>query len=205
VLPNIALNNGAIDANIFQDIPFLNAQIKARGFKLTPIAKTFVYPFGFYSRKIHSIAQLPYGAVVAIPEDPSNEGRALLLLQKAGLIKLAKGVGFTPTVLNIVSNPKHLQIKTLNAAQLPRVLTDAELVGLNNNYAKIAHFTVSQALIKEGPHAPYANIVVVRTQDKNNPVFKKLVAAMHSKQVINAVLKEFPNGAAIPAFKEKVN
>lgn len=200
VLPNSALADGSIDANIFQTVPYLDAQIKARGYKLVPIAKTFVYPMGLFSRKIKNLDQLPQGAIVAIPNDPSNEGRALLLMQKAGLIQLKPGVGLLGTVQDIISNPKQLQIKTLDSAQLPRVFQDADLVALNNDFVQPAGFTLNQALFKEDKNAPYGNIIVVRASDKNRPVFKDLIAAVHSKPVLEATEKAYPNGAAIPAF-----
>lgn len=200
VLPNTALNDGDINANIFQHVPYLDAQIKARGYKLTPIAKTFAYPMGFYSTKISKLNQLPNGASIAIPSDPSNEGRALRLLQKAGLIRLRPGVGINGTVMDITANPKHLKIDTLAAAQIPHALPDVYLAAITNDFVKEAHLNVSEALIKEGADSPYANVIVVRTKDKNNPVFKKLIAVMHSKPVVKAVLKAFPDGAAIPAW-----
>jgi|SRR3989339_113171 len=201
VLPNTALNNGEIDANIFQHVPYLNAQIKARGYQLVPIAKTFIYPMGFYSRKIKSISQLMGNAVIAIPNDPSNEGRALLLLQKNHLIRLKKNIGLIGTPNDIISNPKHLQFKLLDAAQLPRVFDDATLVALTDDYVGPAGFKANDAILKEGSDSPYANVIVVRTQDKNKPMFKKLIAAMHSKEVLKATLKAFPDGAAIPAWE----
>ncbi len=197
-LPNEALNDGEIDANIFQHVPFLNAQIKAHGFKLIPIAKTFVYPFGFYSHKIKDISQLKDGAIIAIPNDPSNAGRALLLLQKAGLIKLKSGVGQFGTPHDIISNPKNLQFKSLDAAQLPRVLKDADLVGLNDDYVEPAGLTAEDALLKEGPDSPYANAIVVQSKNKDKPVFKKLIATMHSKEVLK-ITKQV-NPSAIPAW-----
>lgn len=200
VLPNTALNGGSIDANIFQHVPYLNSQIKAHGYKLTPIAKTFVYPLGIYSHKIKHISQLKNGAIVAIPNDPSNEGRAMLILQKAGLVKLAKGTGLFGTPRSVVSNPKHLVFKTLSAAQLPRVLNDASLVAITDNFAKSVGLTLNDAVLKEGPDSPYANVIVVRTADVNRPIFQKLIEAMHSKPVIAATLKAYPNGAAIPAW-----
>ncbi len=201
VLPNTALNSGNIDANIFQHLPYLQAQIKSRGYKITSIAKTFVYPMGVYSRKIHNLSQLKDRAIVAIPNDPSNEGRALLLLQKVGLIKLKPGIGTEATVRDIISNPKNLRFKVLDAAQLPRVFKDSVLVALTNDFIGPTGLSIKQALIKEGPDSPYANIIVVRTKDKDKPVFEELVAVMHSKPVVNETNKIFPGGAAIPAWK----
>ena len=199
VLPNTALNNGDIDANIFQHMPYLNAQIKSRGYQLMSMGKTFVYPMGFYSRQIQSLSQLKDHAVVAIPNDPSNEGRALLLLAKSHLITLKPNSGVFVTPKDIVDNPHDLQFKLLDAAQLPHVMQDAVLVGLTNDYVGAAGFTVSDALIREDADAPYANIVVVQVKNKNNPLLKDLVAVMHSPEVVATVQKAFPNGGAIVA------
>lgn len=201
VLPNTALENGNLDANIFQHIPYLDAQSKAHGYHLLPIAKTYVYPMGFYSRKISNIADLRPKAIVAIPNDPSNEGRALLLLQKKHLVKLKASVGLFGTPQDVINNPKNLQFKTLDNAQLPRILDDAELVGLTDDYVKVAGFTAKEAVIHEGADSPYANVVVVRANAKDNPLFKKLVAAVHSPEAEKETLKLFPNGAAIPAWE----
>lgn len=202
VLPNTALANGNIDANIFQHTPYLNAQIKAHGYPLTPIAKTFVYPMGFYSHKINNLAELRTGAIIAIPNDPSNEGRSLLLLQKAGLITLKKNVGALASVREIVSNPKQLRFTLLDAAQLPRILQDADLVALTNDYVGPAGLTIDQALLKEGADSLYANIIVVRKDQiqKNAELFKQLITIMHSPPVRAATEKLFPHGAAVPAW-----
>lgn len=198
-LPNIALNNGAIDANIFQHMPFLNAQIKAHGYHIVPIAKTFVYPMGVFSKKISQLSQLPNDALVAIPNDPSNEGRALLLLAQHHLIKLKPGVGVVATVHDITANPDHLQFKLMNAAQIPRALPDVTLAAITNDFVKPAGLKLSDALFTEGPDAPYANIIAVRKND-HNVLFKQLIAVMHSQAVLNATLTAFPHGAAIPAW-----
>jgi D-methionine transport system substrate-binding protein len=200
-LPNEALNNADIDANIFQHTPFLNLQVKAHGYHLISIGKTFVYPFGFYSRKFSQLSQLKYGAIIAIPNDPSNEGRVLLLLQKAGLIKLKAKAGLFGTIHDIVGNPKNLRFKTLDAAQLPRIFKDADLVGLTNDYITAAGFTPQNALLKEGADSPYANVIVVRSKDKNKQILKQLVKIMHSPKVLQITKKLFPHGEAIPAWK----
>ena len=202
VLPNTALNNGNIDANIFQHVPYLDAQIKSRHYKLTPIAKTFVYPMGLFSKRITKLSQLTYGALVAIPNDPSNEGRALDLLQKAGLIKLRKGAGLYATPKGIVSNTKGLQFKSLDAAQMPRVLKDVSVAAITNDYQAASGFTLKQALYHEGPDNPYANVIVVRTQDKNKPIFKKLIAAVQNPAVVKITEKLF-NHSAVVAWKQK--
>ena len=200
VLPNTALASGNIDANIFQHEPYLKAQIAARGFKLVAIGKTFVYPMGFYSKKISQLPLLRQGAIVALPNDPSNEARALLLLKRAQLISLREEASGAFSVRDILANPKHLQFITLDAAQLPRALQDADLVALTNDYVSTAHLTIADALLKEDAHSPYANVIVVQAADQHNASLLTLVQVMHSKAVVNATEKLFPNGAAIPAW-----
>lgn len=200
VQPNTALNNQSIDANIFQHAPYLEGQIKARHYQITPIAKTFVYPMGFYSQKITKLSDLKEGAVVALPNDPSNGGRSLLLLAKMGLITLKQGVGVYAKISDIVANPRQLQFKQLDAAQLPRVLKDADLVAITNDFIAPTGLTIKNAIIKEGSDSPYANLIVVREQDKNKPLLQQLIQIMHSKNVVDETNKEYPNGAAIPAW-----
>ena len=172
VQPNVALDNGSIDANVFQHVPYLDAQIKAHGYRIVPIAKTFVYPFGFYSKKIKHISQLQQNAVIGIPNDPSNEGRALLLLAKSHIIKLRAGVGLFPTPKDVIDNPLNLKFIDLNAAQIPRSLGNVTLGGLTNDYTKPAGFTPSQAVLLEGPDSPYANIVAVKQTVRTIPYLK---------------------------------
>lgn len=200
VLPNTALAQGSIDANIFQHVPYLNVQNKAQNYDLVPLSKTFVYPLGFFSHKVKEAADLPHKAVIAIPNDPSNEARSLLLLEKAGLISLKPKVGALAGVKDITSNPKQFQFKLLDAAQLPRVLKDADLVALTNDYVKSAGFTIQDALLKEGADSLYANVIVVRKEDQNKPVFQDLIKVMHSEPVLKETQKTFPHGAAIPAW-----
>ena len=200
VQPNIALNDGSIQANIFQHVPYLDAQIKSRHLSLMPIAKTFIYPMGFYSKKISNISQLKNDAVVAMPNDPSNEGRALLLLQKYHLIKLKPGSGLLVNLHDVISNPKHLQFKLLDAAQLPRVFKDATLVGLTNDFLKSAGLKANQALIREGKDSAYANVIVVKKPEENKAEFDKLIKVMHSPEVVAATMEAYPDGEAIIAW-----
>ena len=197
--PNMAVDNGDIDANIFQHKPFLDEQLQAKHYAIVDIAKTFVYPFGFYSQKIKNISELKPGALIAIPNDPSNEGRALMLLQNAHLIRLAPNATLLATVRDIVSNPKHLKFKLLDGAQLPRVLKDADLVGINNDFLAPAGLSAKSAILLEGGDSPYANLIVVRKDNANNPSMKELIDVMHSKAVVDATEKEF-DGGAVPAW-----
>jgi D-methionine transport system permease protein len=200
--PNRALNEGSIDANIFQHLPFLQMQMQQHGYKLKAIAKTFVYPFGFYSKKITNLNQLADGAVIAVPADPSNLGRALLLLQKYKLISLKPGVGLFPTVADIVSNPRDLTFKLADSAMLPRILSDVAMAGIGNTYISGAGLTVRQALLVEGPDSPYANIIVIKQNTKMNAKLRDLIDVMHSAEVVAEVNRLFPGGAAIPAWKQ---
>ncbi len=200
VQPNTALNEGSIDANVFQHQPYLNQQIKDRHYQLTAVAKTFVYPMGIYSTKIKNIHETPDGATVAIPNDPSNEGRALLLLEKAELIHLKQTAGLYATPLDIQDNPKHLQIKELDAAQLARSLPDVDFAVINTNYAIPAGLSPTKdAIFHEGSDSPYANIIVIRQNEINDPRIKQLIAAIQSEAVLEAAKNIF-NGQAIPAW-----
>lgn len=198
--PNEALNDGSIDANMFQHLPYLQQAIAANHYQITPIGKTFIYPMAIYSKRYHNLGELQKRAVVAIPNDPSNEARALLLLQSANLIKLKDGGSPASTPMDIISNPYQLEIKSLDAAQLPRVLPDVALAVINTNYAVPAGLYPNRdALFSEGKDSPYANLVVVRTADQANPNLIHLVDALHSPQVLEAAQKLF-NGQAIPAW-----
>ena len=202
-LPNRALSYGQIQANIFQHVPYLEADIKAHGYKLSVVGKTFVFPFGFYSRKIKNISQLPDGALVVIASDPTNGGRALFLMQKYGLIKINPKVGLLATPNDIIYNPKHLKFKMLEAAILPRALNDAYLVAINTSFLPSVHLQLKNALLIEGADNPYANVIVVRTEDKNKPWVQELIASTHSKDVIDRAKVDFPGGAAVIAWKNK--
>lgn len=200
-MPNEALADGSIDANMFQHLPYLQASINAKGYQITPIAKTFIYPMAIYSKKITKLDQLKDGATVAIPNDPSNEARALLLLQAAKLITLKSNTDSTATVVDIDQNPKHLAIKEVDAAQLPRILPDVDLAIINTNYAMEAGLLPSKdGLFIENSNSPYVNLIVVRTADKNDPRFVKLVKAFQSDEVLTEANKLF-QGQAIPAWK----
>ncbi len=197
-IPNIALDDGSLDANVYQHLPYLEASNKARNTHLESIGKTFIYPMAVYSKKIKSLSQLQDHALVAIPNDPSNEARALLLLQKAKLIKLNKG--FDATVFNITDNPKKLKIKPLEAAELPRILDDVSIAVINTNYAKAANLNPKKdGLFVEDKNSPYANLIVVKAKDKNKPQLKKLVKALQSQEVKDKA-KQLFGDMAIPAW-----
>ena len=207
-LPNQALADGDIDINMFQHQPYLTASINAHNFDIVPVAKTFVYPMGIYSDKLNRLSELNNDGVVAIPDDPTNEARALLLLQKAKLITLKKGVNVLATTNDIVQNPKKLQFKELDAANLPRVLPDVAIAVINSNYAiadglqpslGVNTPTHKDAIYLEGKDSAYANLFVVRRDDQNNPKVKELIAAFQSPPVLTASQEIF-HGDAIKAW-----
>lgn len=200
-LPNRALSEGSLDANMFQHQVFLDEENKRQHYHLVPIAKLFVYPMGIYSKKIQALAAIKQNAIVAIPNDPSNEARALLLLQQAGLLKLNPNAKNLATPRDILSNPKQLQIKELDAAQLTRSLPDVDCAVINTNYAVLANLYPQQdALFSENKNSEYANLLVVKEKDKDDPTLQALVKALQSPEVLAAAKKLF-HGQAIPAWK----
>jgi D-methionine transport system substrate-binding protein len=203
VQPNAALDAGDLDANSFQHQPYLDSQIKQRGYKIVNVGLTYVSPMGFYSKKFKSLKDLPEGAKVGIQNDPSNGNRALLLLQKYGAIKLKPGVGtngVNATPLDVLENPKKLKLVELDAAQLPRSLDDLDAASINTDYAvKAGLQPTKDAIAIEDIKGPYANLIAVRVQDRNQPWVKKLVAAYESDEVRKYIDTQF-KGAIIPAF-----
>jgi D-methionine transport system substrate-binding protein len=200
VQPNAALANGDLDINSYQHQPYLDATVKDRGYKLVSIAQTVTFPIGLYSKRYKSLDQIPEGGRVAIPNDPTNGGRALLLLADKGVIKLKPDAGLKATPLDVVDNPKKLKIIELDAAQLPRALDEVDAAAVNTNYALPAGLVPTRdAIALENPRSPYANVIAVRAQDKDNPAYKKFVKAYHSDEVKQFVAKEF-KGSVIPAW-----
>jgi len=192
IQPNVALSNGEIDANSYQHQPFLDAQIADRGYKIESIAKTVIFPMAVYSKKLKSLTDIQDGAIVSIPNDPTNGGRALLILEKAGLLKLKENVGLSATVADITENPQHLQIKELEAAQVALSLTDVDFAVINTNYATQAGLVPNRdALFIEDGKSPYANVLVVRSEDKDKAVFKKLIKAYQSDEVKQFITDHF--------------
>ena len=198
--PNVALNQGDIDANSYQHRPFLDNQIKDRKYELTAIAQTIIFPMGIYSKKIKNLDELKPGSTVAVPNDPTNGGRGLLLLEKKGLIKLNPQAGLKATAKDVVENPKNLKIKELEAAQIPRALDDVDIAAVNANYALVAGLSPkTDSIAIEDPKSPYAGLIAVRTKDKEDPVFQKLIKAYHSAEVKAFVDQHF-KGSLVTAW-----
>ena len=201
VQPNIALNDKELDANFFQHEPYLNDFIKEhKDVKLKNAGGIHIEPMGVYSKKIKDLQELPEGSTVSIPNDPTNGGRALLLLQKAGLLKLKDGVNEMATVQDIVDNPKNLKIQEVEAAQLPRTLEDVDISIINTNFAMNADLNpVNDALFIEDKTSPYVNIIAVRDGDENRDDIKKLLAALKSDKIKKFIEDKY-KGAIVPAF-----
>lgn len=200
VTPNTALADKQIDANFFQHVPYLEDFEKKKNVKLVPLVKVHVEPMGAYSKKIKSKDEIKDGATVAVPNDATNEGRALLLLQKEGLIKLKDSNGLTQTPRDIVDNPKHLKIVELEAPQLPRTLQDVDLAIINTNFALEANLNpLKDAIFMEDKDSPYANVLVVRPDNQNDPAIQKLAKALNSEEVKKFIEDKY-KGAIVPAF-----
>jgi len=199
-IPNAALDAGDLEANSFQNQPYLDNQKADRGYKIEQVALTVNFPMGVYSKKYKSWNDVPQGATLSIPKDPTNGGRVLLLLQDKGVLKLKQGVGFKPTVADIIDNPKNFKIVEVDAAQTVRTLDDVDAAGINTNYATQAGLDpVKDAILREDPKGPYANIIVVRVADKDKPWVKLLVQSYQSPEIRDFVLTKF-KGAVLPAW-----
>ncbi|AJE47558.1 MetQ/NlpA family ABC transporter substrate-binding protein [Celeribacter indicus] len=184
VIPNQALADGDIEANSFQHVPYLENQMADRGFDLTVVANTITTPMGVYSDKISELSELEDGANFGIPNDPTNGGRALLVLQQLGVISLDPEAGLKPTVLDITDNPKNLRFTELDAAQLPRSLADLDAALINTNYAIASGLDPKEdSIAMESAENPYVNVIVVRTGDEEQPWVQTLIDAYHSDEV----------------------
>ncbi len=198
VQPNLQVQQGNLDANFFQHQPYLDEFNASRKTSLVSVTGVHIEPFGAYSSKFKKLDELPEGASVAIPNDATNGGRALLLLAKAGVITLKDGAGITATPKDI--NPKKIQVRELEAATLPRVLKQVDLALINTNYALEAGLNPTRdALAIEGSDSPYVNILVARPDNQNSEAMQKLAQALHSPEV-KAFIADKYQGAVVPAF-----
>lgn len=199
-IPNRALADKEVDANFFQHLPFMEEQIRQFSYPIESLASIEIEPMGIYSKKIESLSALKDNAIIAIPHDPTNEGRALLLLQAQGLVALDDPDNLHATLLNIKENPRHLKFIEVDAAMLPRTLEDVDAAVINTNYALEAHlFPLLDALVLENKNSPYANVIAIRTGDQNREDIQALKAAMTSERMRAFILEKY-KGAVIPAF-----
>ena len=200
VQPNVQVAEKRLDANFFQHQPYLDEFNKAKGTHLVSVAAVHLEPLGAYSSKYKKLDEIKDGSTVVIPNDATNGGRALLLLDKAGLITLKDKTNILSTPKDITANPKNLKFRELEAATIPRVLTQVDLALINTNYALEAKLNPeTDALVIEGSDSPYVNILVARPDDKDSADMQKLVAALHSPEVKAFILEKY-KGAIVPAF-----
>ncbi|WP_127836423.1 MetQ/NlpA family ABC transporter substrate-binding protein [Clostridium prolinivorans] len=208
VLPNTALADGELDANYFQHEPYLNNMIKEKNLDLTYTVKVHLEPIALYSKKIKSLDELKDGAVIAVPNDSTNEARALRLLESQGLFKLKEGELVTKLDIDKASNTKNIQIKEVDAAQIPRSLVDFDAAVINSNYAMSSGLTPNTDSIvnSEGKHIiestkdnPYNNILAVRKEDKDKPYIQALSKALTSPEVKKFIEDKYKS-SVIPAF-----
>jgi len=198
VMPNEALNQKDLDVNVFQTRPYLEDQSKNRGYQLEVIGNTFVYPMAGYSKKIKNVKELKSGDNIVIPNDPTNLGRALLLLQDAGIIKLKSNIGLLPTQQDIVENPIPVEIIELEAPQIPRTLDDNKVVVaiINNNFAaSVGLISNKDGIFVENEKSPYVNIVVSRKDNKDDKKVQDFLKSYQSEEVEKAAEQEFKGGA----------
>jgi len=201
VTPNEAVESGEIDANYFQHIPYLESFNTERGYHLVNAGGIHVEPFALYSKKVKSVKDIKKKSRIAIPNDPTNEARALLLLEDAGLIKLNPDAGITATVQDITSNPLKLKFSEIEAASLPRVLSDVTAAVINGNYAIPAGLSAAKdGLFVEGSSSPYVNVVAVKEGNENKPAIKALIKALQSEKVKKYIQERYPNGDVVVVF-----
>ncbi|WP_336356635.1 MetQ/NlpA family ABC transporter substrate-binding protein [Pseudomonas granadensis] len=200
IQPNVQVAEKRLDANFFQHQPYLDEFNKAKGTSLVSVTGVHLEPLGAYSNKLKDLKDLQGGANVVIPNDATNGGRALLLLAKAGVITLKDPTNILSTIKDIAENPKDLKFRELEAATIPRVLTQVDLALINTNYALEAKLDPSKdALVIEGNDSPYVNILVSRADNKDSDAMKKLAAALHSPEVKQFITEKY-KGAVLPAF-----
>ncbi len=196
ILPNTALNDGGLDINAYQHEPFLDEQVKTRGYHIKSAGKTVLMPLGVYSKKLTTLSDIKENAKIAIPSDPTNEGRALKLLEKEGLIVLSGAEN--PSILDIKDNPKHLDLMEIDAPQLPRALDDVDAAVINTDWVLLAGIDPTSALALESKKSPYANVFAIR-QDENRPEISQLIKIYQSEPIKEFIQEEF-KGAVIPAW-----
>ena len=203
IQPNLALESGDLAANYFQHLPYLESFNEENGTKLVSAAAIHYEPFGIYAGKASSLEELQDGATVAVPNDTSNEARALLLLEAQGLIQLKEGADLTVTKNDIVENPKNLNLYEVEAAQIPRVVEDVDIAVINGNYAIEAGFKVSEALAVEDSESiaasTYGNVIAVQEGHENDEAIQALIEALTSDEV-KKFMDEKYEGAVVPLF-----
>ncbi|MFD3314807.1 MetQ/NlpA family ABC transporter substrate-binding protein [Streptomyces sp. NPDC058694] len=199
VLPNTALQEGSLDANLYQNEPYLDDFNKSKGTELVPVVKAYLPPMGVYSKKVQDVTELADGVTVAVPNDITNEGRALQLLASEGVITLKEGAGTTASPADIAKNPKNLKFKELEPAQLPRSLDDVAAAVINNNYAQDAGLSPAEdaILLESAKNNPYANLLAVKKGNEDDPRVEKLAKLLTSPEVTKFIEDKY-QGSVLP-------
>ncbi|QGY32276.1 MetQ/NlpA family ABC transporter substrate-binding protein [Pantoea cypripedii] len=198
--PNEALQNGEVDANAFQHQPFLDNQIKVNHYDIVRVGDTAVWPIGLYSKKVKSVAELKSGAVIGVPNDPANEARGLNLLQREGVLKLKPGAGIFATTADIIDNPRHIQVKELDAGIIGRSVPDLDAAIVNTDWALKSGLTKQDRIAQEGvKNNPYNNFIAVKKENINAPWVKTLVAS-YQNDAVKTVFDQVYKGTGITAW-----
>ncbi|AIW88647.1 MULTISPECIES: MetQ/NlpA family ABC transporter substrate-binding protein [unclassified Treponema] len=201
VTPNDAVETGEQFANFFQHVPYMDTFNKEHGYHLVSVGTVHIEPLALYSKKYGNLSEFKSGDTIAIPNDPTNEARALLLLESAHIITLREGAGLAATPQDITANPYNLQFKEIEAATLPRVLADVQGAVINGNYAIPAGLSAAKdGLLVEGKDSPYANVISVKQGNENDPRIKALIKALQSDKVRKYITEKYPNGEVVAAF-----
>lgn len=200
VMPNIALDEGDIDANSFQHKPFLEDFVEERGLDLIDIADTIIFPMGIYSTNVDSLEDIEDGAKLGLPNDPTNLAHALFVFEEAGLITVDEDAGYTATIKDVVDNPLNLEFVELEAAQIPRQLDEVTAAAINTNFAIDNGYTPAEdAIYLESVESPWVNLIAIRAEDKDNPAIEKLIEAYHTDEVKEFIEEKYP-GSLVPAW-----
>src|SRR5690625_2743483 len=200
VMPNIALDEGDIDANSFQHKPFLDDFVEERGLDLIDIADTIIFPMGIYSTQVNSLEDIEDGAKLGLPNDPTNLAHALFVFEEAGLITVDEDAGYTATIKDVVDNPLNLEFVELEAAQIPRQLDEVTAAAINTNFAIDNGYTPAEdAIYLESVDSPWVNLIAIRAEDKDNPAIEKLIEAYHTDEVKEFIEEKYP-GSLVPAW-----
>ena len=201
ITPNDAVETGEQDANFFQHVPYMESFNKEHGYHLASVGAVHIEPLALYSQKYTSLSELKSGDMIAIPNDPTNEARALLLLAAQNIITLRADAGLAATPQDITENPLKLVFREIEAATLPRILADVAAAVINGNYAIPAGLSASKdGLLVEGKDSPYANVIAVKQGNENDPRIQALLKALQSDKVRAYIIEKYPNGEVVPAF-----
>lgn len=200
IQPNLALASGDIDANFYQHVPFMEEFNRDHGTHFVAVTKVFIAPLAIYAGRTKSLAALPDNAIIAIPNDPVNAGRSLLLLQSAGLLTVKTQGTEPPTIHDISGNPKHIEVRELESAQVPRALPDVNLAVINTNYALPAGLNPAKdSLFRENAQSSYVNVLAVNAGHQNDPAIRAIADALNTAELRRYILDHY-QGALVPAF-----